>query len=101
MRAAINHRSFVHHHATRGPYNPARLLTFLGTLQNLLIPPDQIDGPEQLRHVDIWDNASFHQAALLHNCFVDHPRRILHSSMGFFFSACRWKVYASYGRRMW
>ncbi|XP_038141857.1 uncharacterized protein LOC119784069 [Cyprinodon tularosa] len=66
MCAAMTHHGIIHHHATLGPYNTAHLITFLDTLHNTLIPPDQIDGPEQLRYVVIWDNVSFHRAALVH-----------------------------------
>lgn len=38
----------ITHHATLGPYNTTHLITFLDTLHNTLIPPDQVDGPEQL-----------------------------------------------------
>ncbi|XP_039664144.1 uncharacterized protein LOC120563802 [Perca fluviatilis] len=74
MCAAITHQGVIHHHATLGPYNTAHLITFLDTLHNTLIPPDQVDGPEQLRYVVIWDNVSFHRAALVHNWFTAHPR---------------------------
>ncbi|RXN15293.1 membrane-bound immunoglobulin [Labeo rohita] len=56
MCAAITNHGVIHHHATLGPYNTAHLITFLEILHNTLIPPDQIDGPEQLRYVVIWDN---------------------------------------------
>lgn len=60
MDAAITHHNVIHHLATLGPYNTAHLLIFMDTLHNILIPPDQIDGLEQLRYVVIWDNVSFH-----------------------------------------
>ncbi|XP_038160244.1 uncharacterized protein LOC119796019 [Cyprinodon tularosa] len=47
--AAMTDHGIIHHHATLGPYNTAHRITFLDTLHNTLIPPDQIDGPEQLR----------------------------------------------------
>ena len=88
MCAAITHHGVIHHHATLGPYNTAHLIRFLDTLHNTLIPPDQIDGPEQLRYVVIWDNVSFHRAALVRNWFTAHPcflvvylLHILHSSI--------------------
>jgi len=37
------------------------MITFLDTLHNTLIPPDQVDGP-------------FHKAALVRNWFTAHPR---------------------------
>ncbi|XP_036970874.1 trace amine-associated receptor 2-like [Acanthopagrus latus] len=53
MCAAITHHGVTHHHATLGPYITAHLITFLDTLHNILIPPDQIDGPEQLRSMPV------------------------------------------------
>ncbi|KAI2667382.1 DNA-directed RNA polymerase subunit beta [Labeo rohita] len=73
MCAAITNHGVIHHHATLGPYNTAHLITFLEILHNTLIPPDQTDGPEQLRYIVIWDNVSFHRAALVHNWFTAHP----------------------------
>ncbi|XP_037545810.1 uncharacterized protein LOC119422507 [Nematolebias whitei] len=49
MYAVITHHGVIHHHATLGPSNTAHLIIFLDTLHNTLLPPDQIDGPEQLR----------------------------------------------------
>lgn len=102
MCAAITHHGVIHHHATLGPYNTAHLIRFLDTLHNTLIPPDQIDGPEQLRYVVIWDNVSFHRAALVRNWFTAHPRFLVVylppyspflNPIEEFFSAWRWKVY--------
>ena len=85
-----------------GPYNTAHLIRFLDTLHNTLIPPDQIDGPEQLRYVVIWDSVSFHRAALVPNCFTAHPHFLVVylppyspflNPIEEFFSAWRWKVY--------
>jgi len=81
MCAAITHHGVIHHHATLGPYNTAHLITFLDTLHNTLIPPDQVDGPEQLRYVVIWDNVSFHRAALVRNWFTAHPRFLVVSTI--------------------
>nr|XP_054598092.1 uncharacterized protein LOC129163732 [Nothobranchius furzeri] len=47
MCAALGYHGIIHHHATLGPYNSAHLITFLDTLHNTLIPPDQVDGPEE------------------------------------------------------
>ncbi len=67
-----------------------------------LIPPDQVDGPEQLRYVVIWDNVSFHRAALVRNWFTAHPCFLVVylppyspflNPIEEFFSAWRWKVY--------
>lgn len=102
MCAAITHHGVIHHHATLGPYNTAHLITFLDILHNTLIPPDQVDGPEQLRYVVIWDNVSFHRAALVCNWFTAHPRFLVVylppyspflNPIEEFFSAWRWKVY--------
>ncbi|KAF0039328.1 hypothetical protein F2P81_007563 [Scophthalmus maximus] len=99
MCAAITHHGVIHHHATLGPYNTAHLITFLDTRHNTLIPPDQIDGPEQLRYVVIWDNVSFHRAALVetaHPCFLVvylPPNSPFLNPIEEFFSALRWKVY--------
>ncbi|KAJ8383538.1 hypothetical protein AAFF_G00219880, partial [Aldrovandia affinis] len=41
MCAAIGHRGVIHHHAQFGPYNTARLLTFLDALNNIFIPPQE------------------------------------------------------------
>ncbi len=101
MCAAITHHGVIHHHATLGPYNTAHLITFLDTLHNTLIPPDQVDGPEQLRYIVIWDNVSFHWAALVRNWFTAHPRFLVVylppyspflNPIEEFFSAWRWKV---------
>ncbi|KAJ8332377.1 hypothetical protein SKAU_G00425500, partial [Synaphobranchus kaupii] len=72
--AAINHHGILHHHSILGLYNTARLLTFLDTLHSILIPPDQIDDAEQPRYIVIWDNVSFHRAALVRTWFIDHPQ---------------------------
>ncbi len=107
MCAAITHHGVIHHHATLGPYNTAHLITFLDTLHNTLIPPDQVDGPEQLRYIVIWDNVSFHRAALVRNWFTAHPQ----SYWGIFFclemesvwpkSTNTYTSSPSYGGRMW
>ncbi len=91
----------ITHHGVMGPYNTAHLITFLDTLHNTLIPPDQVDGPEQLRYVVIWDNISFHRAALVRNWFTAHPCFLVVylppyspflNTIEDFFSAWRWKV---------
>ncbi|KAK0141341.1 hypothetical protein N1851_021671 [Merluccius polli] len=70
MCAAIGHRGVIHHHAQLGPYNTALLLTFLDALNNILIPPQE-EGPEQPNYVVIWDDVSFHLAALVHIWFAN------------------------------
>ncbi len=70
MCAAISQNGVVHHHATLGPYNTAHIITFLDTLHDMLT---NVQRPEQTRYVIIWDNVSFHRAALVRNWFTDHP----------------------------
>lgn len=100
MCAAISQNGVLHHHAILGPYNTAHIITFLDTLHNRLIPNDQ--GPEQPRYVIIWDNVSFHRAAVVRNWFTGHPLFIALNLPPYspflnpieeFFSAWRWKVY--------
>lgn len=75
--AAVNQQCVLHHHANLGPYNTAILITFLDTLHDILIPTEQRGGPEQPRYVAIWDNVSFHRAAMVHIWFIDHPQFIV------------------------
>ncbi|XP_039474134.1 uncharacterized protein LOC120442240 [Oreochromis aureus] len=58
--------------------------------------------PEQTRYVIIWDNVSFHRAALVCNWFTDHPSFMALNLPPYspflnpieeFFSAWYWKVY--------
>ncbi|XP_052341208.1 uncharacterized protein LOC118363001 isoform X1 [Oncorhynchus keta] len=100
MCAAISQNGVLHHHAILGPYNTAHIITFLDTLHNRLIPDDQ--GPEHPRYIIIWDNVSFHRAAVVRNWFTGHPLFIslnlppyspFLSPIEEFFSAWRWKVY--------
>ncbi|XP_029571765.1 uncharacterized protein LOC115163746 [Salmo trutta] len=95
-------KGVLHHHANLGPYNTALLITFLDTLHGILIPAEQRGGPEQPRYVVIWDNVSFHRAALVCNWFIDHPDCIVLylppyspflNPIEEFFSAWRWKAY--------
>ncbi|XP_045564705.1 uncharacterized protein [Salmo salar] len=71
MFSAIRQNGILHHHAILGPYNTAHIITFLDTLHNRLIPNDH--GPEKPRYVIIWDNVSFHRAAVVCNWFTGHP----------------------------
>jgi hypothetical protein len=66
----------ISHHVILGLYNTAHIITFLDTLHNRLIPDDQ--GPEQPRYVIVWDNVSFHRAAVVRNWFTGQPL-LLHS----------------------
>ncbi|KAL0154437.1 hypothetical protein M9458_050259 [Cirrhinus mrigala] len=99
MCAAISQNGVVHHHATLGPYNTAHIITFLDTLHDMLT---NVQRPEQTRYVIIWDNVSFHRAALVRNLFTDHPLFTVLNLPPYspflnpveeFFSAWRWKVY--------
>lgn len=99
MCAAISQNGVVHHHATLGPYNTAHIITFLDTLHDMLT---NVQRPEQTRYVIIWDNVSFHRAALVRNWFTDHPLFTVLNLPPYspflnpieeFFSAWRWKVY--------
>ena len=65
---AISLQGVVHHHATLGPYNTTHIIRFLDALHNTVVQ----DGPEQPRFVVIWDNVSFHRAALVRDWFTNH-----------------------------
>jgi hypothetical protein len=100
MCAAISKNSVLHHHAILGPYNTAHIITFDDTLHNRLIPNDQ--GPEQPRYVIIWDNVSFHQAAVVRDWFPRSPTFHCTQSPPYspflnpneeLFSAWHWKVH--------
>ena len=71
MCVAISQNGVLHHHAILGPFNTAHMITFLDNLHNSLIP--DVQGPELPRYVIIWDNVSFHWAAVVRSCFTDHP----------------------------
>ena len=102
MCAAMNHHGILHRHAHLGAYNTARLLAFLDGLRDLLVPPGQIDDPQRIDHVVIWDNVSFQRAAQVPEWFQDHPHfsdlylppySPFLNPIEEFFSAWRWKVY--------
>ncbi len=121
MCAAITHHGVIHHHATLGPYNTAHLITFLDTLHNTLIPPDQVDGPEQLRYVVILGQRKFPQGCsdsqlvhcppMLFSCLSPSIVSIPQSYWGIFFclemesvwpkSTNAYTSSPSYGGRMW
>lgn len=105
MCAAISQNGVVHHHATLGPYNTAHIITFLDTLHDILT---NVQRPEQTRYVIIWNNVSFHRAALFCNWFTDHPLFTVLNLPPYspflnpieeFFSAWRWKVYDRHPHR--
>ncbi|XP_047672452.1 uncharacterized protein LOC113649674 isoform X2 [Tachysurus fulvidraco] len=98
MCAAISQNGVVHHHATIGPYNTAHIIAFLDTLHDMLT----VQRPEHTRYVIIWDNVSFHRAALVRNWFTDHPFFMAFNLPPYspflnpideFFYAWHWKVY--------
>ncbi|XP_019217508.1 uncharacterized protein LOC109202962 [Oreochromis niloticus] len=66
--AAISLRGLLHHHAKLGPYNSQHILTFLDALHNIVVQ----NRPDQPRFVVIWDNVSFHRAALVQAWFSSH-----------------------------
>jgi hypothetical protein len=66
--AAISLQGVLHHHGTLGPYNNANIIIVLDALHNAVVQ----DGPEQPRFVVIWDNVSFHRAALVRDWFTNH-----------------------------
>lgn len=102
MCAAMNHHGIIHHHSLLGPYNSALLLAFLDALHDILVPDGDVFGPPQINYVIVWDNVSFHRAAVVRQWFTDHPlftTLYLPPYSPFlnpieeFFSAWRWKVY--------
>ncbi|XP_025757898.1 uncharacterized protein LOC106099046 isoform X2 [Oreochromis niloticus] len=96
--AAISLRGLLHHHAKLGPYNSQHILTFLDALHNIVVQ----NSPDQPRFVVIWDNVSFHRAALVQAWFSNHnqlevvylpPYSPFLNPIEEFFSAWRWHVY--------
>ncbi|XP_039623835.1 uncharacterized protein LOC120538391 [Polypterus senegalus] len=96
--AAISLRGLLHHHAKLGPYNSQHILTFLDALHNIVVQ----NRPDQPRFVVIWDNVSFHRAALVQAWFSNHnqfevvylpPYSPFLNPIEEFFSAWRWLVY--------
>uniref|UniRef100_A0A1A7W7E2 Tc1-like transposase DDE domain-containing protein n=2 Tax=Iconisemion striatum TaxID=60296 RepID=A0A1A7W7E2_9TELE len=84
----MNHHGILHRHAHLGAYNTALLLEFLNGLYDVLVQPDDIDNPQRVNYIIIWDN--------------DHPRfSVLYlppyspflNPIEEFFSAWKWKVY--------
>ncbi|XP_051505235.1 uncharacterized protein LOC127412695 isoform X2 [Myxocyprinus asiaticus] len=98
--AAISNHGLLHHHATLGPYNTQRLLTFLDGLWKALF--QHVQRELQPCYVVVWDNVHFHHSVLVRNWFMNDPRFTnvfltpyspFLSSIEEFFSAWRWKVY--------
>ena len=92
MCAGMNHQGILHRHAHLGAYNTARLLVILDGLHDLLVPPGQIDDPQRIDHVVIWDNMSFHRAAHFSVLYLP-PYSPFLNPIEELFSAWRWKVY--------
>ncbi len=97
--AAITQNGVLHHHANLGPYNANLILAFLHRLHEIVTAINQVD---QMRYIVVWDNVSFHRAALVQNWFHEHPEfEVLYlppyppflNPMEEFFSVWRWKVY--------
>ncbi|XP_073704232.1 uncharacterized protein [Garra rufa] len=95
--AAISVQGVLHHHATLGPFNTEQIIAFLDALHAVVQ-----ERPEQPRFVIIWDNVSFHRAALVRDWFNNHnnftvlylpPYSPFLNAIEEFFSAWRWKVY--------
>ncbi len=96
--AVISLRGLLHHHAKLGPYNSQHILTFLDALHNIVVQ----NRPDQPRFVVIWDDVSFHRAALVQAWFTNHnqfevvylpPYSPFLNPIEEFFSAWRWRVY--------
>ncbi|KAK0135588.1 hypothetical protein N1851_028538 [Merluccius polli] len=68
--AAITQNGVLHHHANLGPYNANLILAFLDRLHEIVTALNQVD---QMRYIVVWDNVSFHRAALVQNWFHEHP----------------------------
>ena len=68
--AAITQNGVLHHHANLGPYNANLILAFLDRLHEIVTALNQVD---QMRYIVVWDNVSFHRAALVRNWFHEHP----------------------------
>ncbi len=94
--AAISVQGVLHHHATLGPYNTGQIIAFLDALHTVVQ-----DRPQQPRFVVIWDNVSFHRAALVRDWFNHNHFTLLYlptyspflNAIEEFFSVWRWKVY--------
>lgn len=96
--AAMSLRGLLHHHAKLGPYNAQHIITFIDALHDAVVQ----DGPEQPRFVVVWDNVSFHRAALVQNWFTNHDQfEVLYlppyspflNPIEELFSVWRWRVY--------
>ena len=61
--AAISLQGLLHHQTKLGPFNTEHIIQFLDALHDAAVQ----DRPEQPRFVVVWDNVSFHWAALVHN----------------------------------
>ncbi|XP_051569163.1 uncharacterized protein LOC127449653 [Myxocyprinus asiaticus] len=73
---AISQRGVLHRHAILGPYNTMLLLGFPDGLRECVFQLNQREPaqPEQPRYIVVWDNVSFHRAALVRDWFTNNPR---------------------------
>ncbi|RXN21011.1 hypothetical protein ROHU_016731 [Labeo rohita] len=79
MCAANSNNGVLCHIPTIGPYNTERLITFLNSLHERLIPPDErgLLSPGMPLFVIIWDNLAFHHSRLVNEWFGVHPRMMM------------------------
>ncbi|KAJ8395943.1 hypothetical protein AAFF_G00026510 [Aldrovandia affinis] len=75
--AAISMNGVVVHNVVLGPYNTARLLRFLDSLNDTLIPQEEqdLEGPELMKFVVVWDNIHIHHSLLVREWFATYPAR--------------------------
>ncbi|KAK6491793.1 hypothetical protein HHUSO_G3964, partial [Huso huso] len=76
MCAAISRHGVICHRAMIGPYNTARLLSFLDQLLEHLIPHGDVglQGQHQTEFIIIWDNVPLHHRAFVRVWFQAHAR---------------------------
>ncbi|XP_034045995.1 uncharacterized protein LOC117527664 [Thalassophryne amazonica] len=79
MCAAISNDGVLSHISAVGPYNSERLIAFLDTLHDRLIPPQErgLLRPGMPLFVIIWDNVAFHHSRVVNEWFVGHPRMMM------------------------
>lgn len=100
---ANGHQGVLHRHAVLRAYNTMLLLTFLDSLRDHISVRAKGASTTTVAtlHIVIWDNLSFHQAALIRDWVTNNPRFsniYLPAYSPFlnpieeFFSAWPWKV---------
>jgi hypothetical protein len=97
-----------HHHVTLGPYNTQNLLRCIANLRDILFEQVQEQQGQELdenpipTYVIVWDNVSFHRAALVREWFhiigqfmnlYLPPYSPFLNPIEEFLSSWRWKVY--------